>query len=191
MGLFSRTDGTKKETIESEQESATRAVSGFPDLKSVKDAISSGVSPVETPRRGRQSAARSATGVPQVTGADIEKALAAAEKEKKKQEAIDLAMGTIAKQLAETPYEVWAFYAEQPAFALKPDESKKLADAYHMLAKALAPDLTGPGAMLGIVVMLNVSLIGQRLAEDRKRKQDEEKERLEKEKGNRADSIVN
>lgn len=181
MPLFDMFNGKKElreETPEQQAESATRKVSGFSSLEDVKAAASSGTTPIAEPiKRGVRG--RGAVPTHTISSADAEKLVAAQKKEQEKQEAIDLAFGTMAKQLAETPYQIWAFYAEQPEFALKPEESQKLAMAYHKLAKALSPDMTGPIAMLSMVVLLNVSFVGQRIAEDRKRKSDEKKKEEE------------
>lgn len=84
-------------------------------------------------------------------------------KEELRKKALDVVGKELCSEIAEIPYEVWAFMASNPELRLTKEEATELADSYFLLAQAIDPDFSSPW-MLGFTLMAkNVVLVAKRV----------------------------
>lgn len=179
-----KTDKEKKsEQPDTTKQEQVKKMSGFSDIGEVKRAAPSSYETTSAaPPRSRR-----ATAIETKKSKEEQEKL---EKEQRKQAAINTIGKRYTRLLAETPYEMWARFAEDPALSLTKEESDELAGAYFELAQALQPDLTSPWVLAGGIVFLNVTIVGRRLKHLKKMEQTEAEEQAEieaKEKLKRAE----
>lgn len=146
---------------ETDQGTEVRKMSGYSSITEVAaSAPESEDIPITRPApRGRQSRASSAR-IPQAPPPPTAEQIA---KEKAKAEAMAVVGRDIMAQIAEVPYDAWALVFADPELKLKPEESKKLADAYYLLAQAWNPDFSKPIWLLAAISFHNIALVGKRL----------------------------
>lgn len=155
MTLWGNDD--KPDTPENVKGESVRSMSGFASLADVKSqAPKDDAEERPAGKRGRTSKQTArATETAQAARKD-------AEKEERKKEAMKVVGEDVCKDIASIPYDVWAFYMQDPNLSLTPDEQTKLAKSYFLLAQVLEPDLSSPW-MLGVMVLLNnVRMVGRR-----------------------------
>lgn len=153
MGLFDK----KQEPIKPPStESEVRNMVEHSDLASAIKVAPTSNSPAPAPEPKRTRQLR--TTQPQVQGPtaeDIEKA-------RRKSEAMKVVGTDFMREIAEVPYEFWAFFASDPELRLTDAESKKLADSYFYLAQNMDLDFSKSWLLIPLILMKNKSLVTSR-----------------------------
>ena len=156
--------------------SETKKMTGFKSIDEVAAAAPSSASEIASPVRSTSSSAATAPKpAKRQTKAEKEKE----EKDKAVEEAI-AAIGTdMMKELAELPYEGWAALFADPALRLTPEESKKLADSYYLILKAVRPEqLTDWRLLLLFAGLQNTKIALGKLREHNRRLKEAKERRI-------------
>lgn len=159
MGIFNRKPPVAGEVARptnlpaSDRTAELNRMTGFEGLDALRTAAPSSTG-TESQRPVRS---RGRTSQPQApTPEEVEKARLRAE-------AMQNVGHDLMGQLAEIPYETWAFMTADPDMSLKPEERDKLAKSYFLLAQTLNPDFSKPKWLIWALIFHNAGMVADRL----------------------------
>jgi hypothetical protein len=159
LGLFS---DEKKEPISGKVD-AIQGSAGFDDIaEATRSApVTTSATPGAAPRtrRGRPGAQPTP-----VTPPTPVKTAAQAEAEQRKLDALKTIGEAMMRDMADTPYEIWAYLAQDESLKLTKEESKELAQAYVLVAQTM--DFTNLSPFWSGMIFIaakNAKLAGQRI----------------------------
>jgi hypothetical protein len=98
------------------------------------------------------------------------------EKDKRVEEALSKVGTAMMRELAQLPYEAWAFFFSDPGLKLDAKQSEELANSYYLIFQALKPEqLTDWKVLLALALLQNFRIVIVKLREHSVRVEDAKK----------------